>query len=187
MRNKFKQLFIKTIIMEAKSKLLEIVIPSFRMHTQNFNNVIEGVADADALKRAVERTNHIAWMAGNLVNCRYWLANIMGIADKDPNEQLFKEAKALDAAATYPTLAALKKEWHAISPKLFERLLNSTDEELLAGFSFPMMPSFVQQNKLNMVGMCIDRESYLFGQIGLMRRVLNYPGMKYDVDETIKY
>ncbi|MBO9620601.1 MAG: DinB family protein [Niabella sp.] len=173
--------------MEAKSKLVQIVIPAFRMHTQNFNNAIDGIAEADALKRIEGRTNHIAWMAGNLVNCRYWLANILGITDTDPNEQLFKEAKALEAMAVYPTLDALKQQWHIISPKLFARLLKATDEELLADFSFPMMPSFVQQNKLNMVGMGIDRESYLFGQIGLMRRILDYPGMKYEVDESINY
>ncbi|AHF15464.1 DinB family protein [Niabella soli] len=173
--------------MDAKSKLVHIVIPAFRMHTQNFNNAFDGITEADALKRIEGRTNHIAWMAGNLVNCRYWLANILGIADADPNEQLFKEAKALDATAVYPTLDALKQQWHIISPKLFERLKNATDEDLLSGFNFPMMPSFVQQNKLNMVGMSIDRESYLFGQIGLMRRILDYPGMKYEVDESINY
>jgi len=35
--------------------------------------------------------------------------------------------------------------------------------------------------------MCIGREDYLSGQMGLMRRILNYPGMKYEVDEHITY
>ncbi|ANH82097.1 hypothetical protein A8C56_14945 [Niabella ginsenosidivorans] len=173
--------------MKSKSKFLEIVIPAFRMHTQNFNNVLEGISEADAVKRAEGRTNHIVWMTGNLVNCRYWLANILGIEDRDPNEALFKDAKALDENAVYPSLDVLKKEWHQISPKLFDRLLAISDEELLEACPFPMGVSFVEENKLNMVGMGIDRESYLFGQIGLMRRIFNYPGMKYNVDESIHY
>ena len=35
--------------------------------------------------------------------------------------------------------------------------------------------------------MCIGREDYLFGQIGLMRRILGYKGMSYNVDEKISY
>jgi hypothetical protein len=35
--------------------------------------------------------------------------------------------------------------------------------------------------------MSIDRESYLFGQLGLMRKILGYQGVKYDVDESLDY
>lgn len=173
--------------METTVSRLQLIIPAYRMHTQQFNNAIDGISEADALKRIEDRTNHIVWMAGNLVNCRYWLANILGIADKDPNEQLFKDAKALDPAATYPSLAALKEEWHKISPLLFQKLHTVTDAELDEAYPFGMGVGFVEENKLNMVGMCIGREDYLFGQIGLMRRILNYPGMKYDIDESIQY
>ena len=38
-----------------------------------------------------------------------------------------------------------------------------------------------------MVGMCIDRESYLFGQLGLMRKLLDYGAVKYDVDDSLAY
>lgn len=173
--------------METTVSRLQLIIPAYRMHTQQFNNAIAGISEADALKRIEERTNHIVWMAGNLVNCRYWLANILGIADRDPNEALFKDAKALDATATYPSLGVLKEEWHKISPVLFQKLQTVTDAELDEAYPFGMGVGFVKENKLNMAGMCIGREDYLFGQIGLMRRILDYPGMKYDIDESINY
>ena len=91
------------------STTLEIVIPGYRMHTQMFNNMLDGIREEDAQKRIENKTNHVTWMVGNLVNCRYWLANILGIADKDPHEELFKEAKALDVNAQYPSLDKLKK------------------------------------------------------------------------------
>lgn len=173
--------------MKPQSKFLEIVIPEYRMHTQSFGNVIDGISAEDAAKRIEGRTNHFLWMAGNMVNCRYWLADVLGIADKDPNEELFKDAKALDTNATYPSLDQLKNEWHKISPKVYERLLSISDTELLEAYPFGMNVAFVEENKLNMVGMAIDRISYLLGQMGLMRRLLNYPGMKYDMDDTLNY
>ena len=169
------------------STTLEIVIPGYRMHTQMFNNMLDGIKEEDAQKRIENKTNHITWMVGNLVNCRHWLANILGIADKDPHEELFKDAKALDVNAHYPSLDELKKEWHKISPILYQKLLSIKDTELHEDFNFGMDIPFVENNKLNVVGMSIDRESYLFGQLGLMRKILGYQGVKYDVDESLDY
>ena len=169
------------------ARSLAIIIPGYRMHSQTFNNMLDGIQEADAQTRIENRTNHFTWMVGNLVNCRYWLAGILGIPEKDPNEDLFKDAKALDINATYPSLDELKKEWHKISPLLYQKLLHMDEAELMQAYPFGMNVSFVEENKLNMVGMCIDRESYLFGQLGLMRKILNYPAVKYDVDDSLAY
>ena len=169
------------------AKSLAVIIPGYRMHTQTFNNMLDGIQEADAQTRVENRTNHFTWMVGNLVNCRYWLAGILGIPEKDPNEDLFKDAKALDINAKYPSLDELKKEWHKISPLLYQKLLQVDEAELMQAYPFGMNISYVEENKLNMVGMCIDRESYLFGQLGLMRRILNYPGVKYDEDDSLAY
>ena len=169
------------------STTLEIVIPGYRMHTQMFNNMLDGIKEEDAQKRIENKTNHVTWMVGNLVNCRYWLANILGIADKDPHEELFKDAKALDVNAQYPSLDELKKAWHKISPVLYQKLLSIKDTELQEDFNFGMDIPFVENSKLNVVGMSLDRESYIFGQLGLMRKILGLQGVKYDVDESLDY
>ena len=113
------------------AKSLEIIIPGYRMHSQMFNNMLDGVRETDAQTRIENKTNHFAWMVGNLVNCRYWLAGILGIPEKDPNEDLFKDAKALDMNARYPSLEELKIEWHKISPLLYQKLLSIKEEELM--------------------------------------------------------
>ncbi|MCH5598610.1 DinB family protein [Niabella ginsengisoli] len=170
-----------------QSKALQIVIPQYRMHTQLFDNVIADISGVDSLKRVHDVTNHFVWMAGNMVNTRYWLANILGVEDKDPNDEFFKDAKALDLNVTYPELGDLKKQWHRISSQLYNALYKTTDEELAVPYNFGMGVEFVEENKLNMVGMSLDRESYLLGQMGLMRRALGYEGMKYDMDKSINY
>ncbi|HEY0897678.1 MAG TPA: DinB family protein, partial [Sphingobacteriaceae bacterium] len=106
------------------ARSLAIVIPGYRMHSQMFNNMLEGIRQEDAQTRIEDKTNHFAWMAGNLVNCRYWLANILGLPEKDPHDDLFKDAKALDLNAQYPSLEELKREWHRISPLLYQKLLS---------------------------------------------------------------
>lgn len=171
----------------ATSKKLDIIIPAYRMHSQNFKNALDGITEEAALKRIDNKTNHVVWMTGNLVNCRYWTGNLLGIADKDPYEDLFKEGRALDESLDYPTLEALKKSFATISPKVYQKLVTATDEQLDKAFSFGMNIPFVPENVLNMIGMCIGREDYLFGQIGLMRKLLGLKGMSYDIDENLNY
>lgn len=170
-----------------KSTKVELVIPAYRMHTQSFINVLDGISEEDALKRIENKTNHIVWMAGNFVIMRYGLGGVLGLQEQDPNNDLFFMGRALDESIPYPSLEELKKNFHDISPKIFQKLLEVTDEELEEIFEIGMNVPFIKETKLNFIGMCIGREDYLSGQIGLMRRVLDYPGMKYDVDENIKY
>ncbi|WP_336687923.1 DinB family protein [Chryseobacterium bernardetii] len=170
-----------------KSKKVEIIIPAYRMHTQSFVNVLDGISEEDALKRIENKTNHIVWMAGNFVNMRYGLGAVLGLMEQDPYNELFFQGKALDESYKYPTLADLKKNFHDISAKVYQKLLEVTDEELDEIFEIGMNIPFIKETKLNFIGMCIGREDYLSGQIGLMRRILDYPGMKYDVDENLTY
>ena len=178
----------KTKIMKQPvSSTLAIIIPSYRWHTQMFDNMLKDISNEHATKRVEGRTNNIIWILGNLVSCRYWLANVLGIEDKDPNGALFKEGKAYDENATYPALQDFKINWHSISKKLYEKLLSVTDEELNQPYDFGMSVDFVEENKLNMVGMGVDRCSYLLGQLGLLRRAVANVGTSYEVDKTINY
>ncbi|WES99374.1 DinB family protein [Chryseobacterium arthrosphaerae] len=170
-----------------KSKKMELVIPAYRMHSQSFLNVLDGISEEDALKRVENKTNHIVWMAGNFINMRYGLGAVLGLPVQDPYNDLFFQGKALDESFNYPSLADLKKNFHEISSRVYQKLFETTDEELDEIFEIGMNIPFIKETKLNFVGMCIGREDYLCGQIGLMRRILEYPGMKYDVDENLKY
>ena len=81
----------------------------------------------------------------------------------------------------------MKKQWHKISPVVYQKLLSIDDAQLAQPYEFGMNIPYVEENKLNMVGMCLDRESYLFGQLGLMRKVLDYEGVRYDKDDHLNY
>ncbi|MCU7616937.1 DinB family protein [Chryseobacterium sp. PBS4-4] len=170
-----------------KSKKLDIIIPAFRGHSQNFVMVLDGISEEDALKRIEGRTNHIIWMVGNFLDMRDAMGNVLGIEDEFEFKEYFSQGKALDESFKYPTLQQLKDSFHKISPLVYQKLLEVSDEDLEKAFPMGMNIDFFPEDVLNFVGMCIGREDYLSGQVGLMRRILGYEGMKYDFDENMKY
>lgn len=48
------------------------------VHSQIFFNALDGITEEMALERNNGKTNHVVWMTGNFINCRYWLADLMG-------------------------------------------------------------------------------------------------------------
>lgn len=169
------------------STKLEVIVPAFRMHSQLFYNVLKGLEEADALKRVNNLTNHVVWMAGNLVNCRYMIADLLGLDDKDPYNELFSEGRSLDERLPYPTLEQLKNSFATVSANVYHELLSASDDLLAKPAPFGMNIPFVEENVLNMIGMCIGREDYLLGQMGLMRKLLGLKGMSYDINTDLDY
>lgn len=169
------------------SKKLEIIIPAFRGHSQNFLMVLDGISEQDALKRVEGKTNHIIWMAGNFLDMRYALGSVLGIQEEFEFKDLFFQGKSLNESFAYPSLEQLKDAFHKISPLVYQKLLETSDEELDKAFPMGMNIEFFPETILNFIGMCIGREDYLCGQIGLMRRILGYEGLKYEFDKDLKY
>lgn len=172
---------------KPKSQKLDIIIPAFRGHSQSFLMVLEGISEEDAFKRIEGRTNHIIWMVGNFLDMRYAMGNVLGLTEEFKYKDFFFQGKSLDENLSYPSLQDLITDFHSISPLVYQRLLQVTDEELNKAFPMGMNIEFFPEDVLNFTGMCIGREDYLCGQMGLMRRILGYDAMKYDFDLNMKY
>lgn len=172
---------------QPKSPKLDIIIPAFRGHSQNFLLVLDEITEQDALKRIEGNTNHMVWMVGNFLDMRYALASVLGIELVNPHHDLFFQGKTLDESLNYPSLSELKESFHHVSPLVYQKLLTVSEEDLAKDFPMGMNIEFFPENVLNFVGMCIGREDYLCGQMGLMRRILGYQGMKFEYDLTMKY
>ena len=172
---------------KPKSQKLDIIIPAFRGHSQSFLMVLEGISETDALKRIEGRTNHIIWMVGNFLDMRYAMGNVLGLTEEFKYKDFFFQGKSLDESFNYPSLQDLIADFHRISPLVYQKLLQVTDDELNKAFPMGMNIDFFPEDVLNFVGMCIGREDYLCGQMGLMRRILGYDAMKYDFDLDMYY
>ncbi|MBC7868116.1 MAG: DinB family protein [Gloeobacteraceae cyanobacterium ES-bin-316] len=148
----------------------------YEMHTSFFGRAIDGLSDDDAHNRLDTKANHIAWLAGSLVQQRFELANMLGIDQKQSAFELFKENKGIQDGVRYPSLSSFKKDWDTISPLLQDAFINVTDERLDEPFEMPGM----KMSFYDLVSFMVYREASCIGQIALWRRLLGYPAMKYD-------
>ncbi len=149
----------------------------YDMHTTFYHKVLDGINDVDATKRLETKANHIAWLAGSLLQERFELANLLGVSMNPSSNELFKNHQGIKEGMQYPKLATYEKEWDSISPLLREKLMTVTDEELdkvihfeVEQMSFPLF---------EMLSFNTYREANCIGQIALWRRLLGYEAMKY--------
>jgi hypothetical protein len=129
------------------------------------------------LNRLDTKANHIAWIAGSLLQERFEPANLMGLSLQQSANELFKNHQGIKEGEKYPTLKSYEAEWDHISPLLREKLLSVSNEELDKVIDFPVeqmsFPLF------DMVSFNTYREANCIGQIALWRRLLGYEAMKY--------
>lgn len=147
----------------------------FDMHTDFFYSVLADLKDEDANERLNTKANHIAWLAGSLVQQRFDLENMLGGELKAVADELFKNNKGIQADVVYPNLSVYQEDWKKITPILREKLLNVSEDELdkileFPGMSFPLF---------EMISFNTYREANTIGQIALWRRLLDYEPMKY--------
>lgn len=162
----------------AKTALMDAFILLYDYHTKSYPNSIESISDQDANNRLDTQANHIAWIAGSLVQQRYALANAIGIEDKQTSHELFQNFKGIQDGITYPPLAEFKSDWEGISPVLKNKLIGLSEDELNSPDPFEMPGG--DFTLFDVITFLIDRESYCIGQLGLYRRLLGYEAMKWN-------
>ena len=164
--------------MKTKANRIEPLLFLYDLHTELFPNVITGITADDAHKRLDSKANHVAWIAGSLVQQRVDLVNDFGGKAEQQAKELFSNFQGIKDDVRYPELETYNKDWQIVSKALRDILTETTDEKLDSIYKIPDMPE-MDMPFFDMVGYSIHRESYLIGQIGLWRRLLGYPAMKY--------
>jgi len=83
----------------------------------------------------------------------------------------------------YPLTIRMK----IVSPYQFQSGVTKDSLRTIVHIYLSIGNQIINEPNVNMIGMCIGREDYLLGQIGLMRKLLGLKGMSYDMDENLKY
>ena len=104
------------------------LIVLYDMQTTFFRNVLDGISDEDAHRRLDTKANHVAWLAGSLVQQRYEIANMLGVEGAQEANDLFENNQSIKDRLTYPPLDQFRKDWETISPKLREAFCNASRE-----------------------------------------------------------
>lgn len=163
-------------IIQAKDNRLSSLLYLVDMQTGFYTSVLEGITDTDAHKRLDTKANHVAWLAGTLVQQRFEMFNwITEGNEQQKGHDLFKDNQGIKDGITYPTLEEYKKDWKHISPKLKDALVNRDNTTFDKIIEIPGM----EFTLFEMLTFMIYREANCIGQIALWRRLLGYEPMKY--------
>lgn len=161
---------------EVKDSRLQGLIDLYDMHTGFFISALEGISDTHSHNRLNTKANHVAWLAGTLVQQRFEMASdITGKSFKQSADVLFKDNQGIKEDVTYPALEQYKEEWKKISPITREALITATPEKLDSLIQIPGM----EMSLYELISFSIYREANCIGQIALWRRLLGYDAMKY--------
>ena len=60
---------------QSKDNRVSSLIYLYDMHSGFFTNVLDGISDKDAYNRLDTKANHVAWLAGSLVQQRFEMFN----------------------------------------------------------------------------------------------------------------
>jgi len=165
---------------KTKSSRMHTIIKLYDMHTGFFSKAIDKISEKDAHNRMDTKANHIAWLAGSLVQERFELANLLNNGNLQQSaHELFDSHKGIQDNVTYPPLTEFKKDWEKISPELRNVLSGLSDEKLDSIFEMPGMPD-MKMSYYDLITFMAYREASCIGQIVLWRRIMGYDPIRYD-------
>jgi hypothetical protein len=161
---------------KTASTRTEGLLALFDMQTTFFIRALEGISDEDAHNRLNTKANHMAWLAGSLVQQRYSMVSETNPGLKQTGHDLFKDYQGIKDDVKYPSLAEYIADWNNISPMAREALVKIGDKKLDSDFNMEAM----KMTYFELISFTIYREASMIGQLALWRRLLGYPGLKYD-------
>lgn len=161
---------------KTASTRTEGLVALFDLHTKLFENALAGISDEDMYKRLDTKANHMAWLAGSAVAQRFLMATDVDPSLKQTGAELFKDNKGIQDDAKYPTIAEYIADWKKVTPAARKALVELDDKKLDSDFDMGGMT----MKWFDLVTFTKFREASLIGQLSLWRRLLGYPGMKYD-------
>jgi len=148
-----------------------------RLNTRLLLNCVDGLSDEQASARVVPPTNSIAFLVAHLTDARHKLLSVLGGAAENPLTPFLANARSIDDVPVLPPLIELCEAWEAIASTLASRLAELSAEQLdaPAARQYPGDDPSV----LGALAFLVQHDSYHIGQLGLLRRALGLPAMRY--------
>lgn len=159
------------------NKLTAPHIITVGLNTRLINNCFDGIDDELANKRINETTNPMAFISLHALEARYFLIRILGLKVQNPYKELTKDAKAYEDLKEVPPVKEMLDYWKETGDVLLDTLENIAESKLQekVRFKFPIE----DDTKFGTLTFMLQHEVYHIGQLGILRRVLGLPAMKY--------
>lgn len=161
----------------AKTHSTRTLADQFDLQTRLFNNVLDGISDAEANHRFGDSVNPMKWIAGHLTSMRFGLGRLAQLDEQDPYHELFSHGKSYREDADYPPIETIRNNWNRISDRLSAGLRQLPDDAL-AGPAPANVP-IADDTLGGMLAFLMHHEAYHLGQLSLYRRLHGKPAMKY--------
>ena len=150
----------------------------FDFHTRLFNNVLEGITEAESSKRNAEQINHIKWVAGHIVNTRIGsLSKLAGIEPDESYAVQFARGSSLDPNASYPPLEEIKSRLNETSTAISDHIAK-IPEEVLAAKSNAAVP-IADDTVRGLLAFLMSHEALHIGQLSLLRKMAGKEAMSF--------
>lgn len=156
--------------------LVKPVIAQLKMNTSIFNGVLKDVNDSLACKQIAEHINHLTWIAGHLLNNRYFFASQLGLDKEFEYKDAFTDFtapppfnRAISPLVNYPAIDSLSAKWNEISPLMIDAAAGVTEEKMAEPF-FIQLPT--GNNMEALFSFFAIHEAYHIGQMSTIRRYL---------------
>lgn len=161
----------------VKDSRVYALVAMYDMQSGLFYNALDGISDTDANKRLGSKVNHVAWLAGSLVQQRFEMAELFGKStEKQQADDLFKDMQGIQDGVTYPSLEQYRADWQKITPVMRTAIIEAETETLDQIFDMGEGMTFTY---FEMLYFMVYREANCIGQIALCRRLLGYDAMRY--------
>ncbi len=144
-------------------------VSMFQYQESIYNNAFENLENDTALVRPLTTANHMNWLLGHVLHCRYMLANMLGVEDQNPFGNLYWEKLE---GENFKSIEEIKALFPSISEKLMRQIGSMTDEQL-DNKSAPEKPALS-----DIISFFIYHEAYHIGQLGYARRLVGLEPMK---------
>lgn len=148
-----------------------------RLNLRLFGNCLDGLGEAAARVRPSESTNSAAYVAGHLVESRFYILKLLGAEPANPLRGFTGEWKGIADIAEWPSLQEISAGMAVAAEALDRRLESVTAAELDAKLD----PWFagVSGTVFGQLNFMVQHDSYHLGQLSLLRKYAGLPAMSY--------
>lgn len=159
------------------NKLTAPHIITVGLNTRLITSCFDGVNDELANKRINDSTNPMAFICLHALEARYFLARILGAKILNPYKELTKDAKTFEDLKEMPPVNEMLDYWKETGDLLLDALENIDESKLQEKVRFKS--PIEDDTKFGTLTFMVQHETYHIGQLGILRRVLGLPAMKY--------
>lgn len=149
----------------------------FNLNSKLFLYALEEVTDEMAAIRPDSQINNVVFISAHLLDARYYISDMLDLKIVNPFKNVFDKVSRVEDSDQLPGLNTIRNTWVEISEQLSDHLTEVSEEVLRRKdpFKFPIADSTV----LGATTFLISHESYHLGQLGMLRKYLGLPAMKY--------